>query len=293
MSASAAPTTTPRRLVWRAEASTLTGALLSAPAVLIVLVLVGYPVVLIIANTLGLSGRSALSDVLTSNSDQKALIRTVRVSLLVTVLSVGFGVMLAWALTTIRSRGWKLVVWVAVLAPFWMSVVVKNYAFVLLLRQGGPVQDLLAKIGIIGSSTSLLYTEGAVVVGMLYAMLPYAVLPLYATFSRLDHTMISAAESMGAGRLRALWTVVVPLCARGILAAGTLVFIISLGFYVTPIILGGPTAPFAASAIGTALFEFFNLDEAKALAVVLLTIAFIAAIASQLVSRYVLKGEDR
>lgn len=281
----------PRKRVWRAEPSPLVGALLATPAVLIVLVLVGYPVLLIIANTLEESGRSAMTEILASSSDQKAFIRTVRVSFLVSLLSVGFGVVLAWALVTIQSRVWRLIVWVSVLSPFWMSVVVKNYVFVLLLRQGGPVQGMLSRAGI--TDAGLLYTEGAVVVGMLYAMLPYAVLPLYATFSRLDRTMISAAESLGAGRIRALWDVVVPLCARGILAAGTLVFIVSLGFYVTPVILGGPTAPFAASAIGTAIFEFFNVYQAKALAVILLIIALIAAVASQWISRYVLISEDR
>lgn len=281
----------PSRRVWRAEPSALVGALLSTPAVLIVLVLVGYPVFLIIANTLDDSGRTALAEILASNSDQKALVRTVRVSFLVSLLSVAFGVILAWALITIQSRIWRLIVWVSVLSPFWMSVVVKNYVFVLLLRQGGPLQEALSRIGI--SNAALLYTEGAVVVGMLYAMLPYAVLPLYATFSRLDLSMVSAAESLGSGRIRALWDVVVPLCARGVLAAGTLVFIVSLGFYVTPVILGGPTAPFAASAIGTAIFEFFNVDQAKALAVILLIVALIAAMTSQWISRYVLISEDR
>lgn len=279
--------------VWRPESSSGVGLLLSAPAVLLVLVLVGYPLLLITADTFTDAGRKALAEVLASNSDQKALLRTLRVSFLVAVLSVGFGSVMAWALITIKSRFWRVIVWISVLAPFWMSVVVKNYAFVLLLRRGGPVPSLLMQMGLMDSSSSLLYTEGAVVLGMLYAMLPYAVLPLYATFSRLDHSMISAAESLGASRLRALWNVMVPLCARGMLAAGTLVFVISLGFYVTPIILGGPTAPFAASAIGSALFEFFNLNQAKVIAVLLLSIALIAAVVSLWTSRYVLRSEDR
>jgi putative spermidine/putrescine transport system permease protein len=247
----------------------------------------------ITASVFGADGREALDTVLSSNSDQKALLRTVRVSAIVTILSVVLGSALAWALVTIRHRGWRILVWVAVLAPFWMSVVVKNYAFVLLLRDGGPVHAFLSNVGLIGPSTKLLFTETAVILGMLYAMLPYAVLPLYATFLRLDLTMISAAESLGASRVQALWNVAAPLCARGVLAAATLVFVISLGFYVTPVILGGPTAPFAATAIGSAVFEFFDIFTAKALAVILLALALISAIASQLISRYVLKGEDR
>lgn len=279
--------------VWRAQPPSWVGAVLATPALVLVVVLVGYPLIAIIAATLGVDGRQALGDVLGSHSDRKALVRTIRVSAEVTALSLILGVLLAWALTTARTRIGRLVLWIAVLAPFWMSVVVKNYAFVLLLRQGGAAQETLATLGLVDSSTDLLYTEGAVVLGMLYAMLPYSVLPLYASFSRLDQSMISAAESLGANRMQAVLGVVGPLCARGILAAGTLVFVISLGFYVTPVILGGPTAPFAASAIGTALFEFFDLTGAKALAVILLGIALLAVIISQLIGRFVLTGADK
>jgi putative spermidine/putrescine transport system permease protein len=271
----------------------LVGLALAAPAVLLVLALLGYPLMSVVVDVIAPTGRQAVAEVFASAADRSALIRTVRVSAVVAVLSLLLGSVLAWALCTTKSRIWKAVLWIAVLAPFWMSVVVKNYAFVLLLRQGGPITTALEDLGLLQSGTDLLYTEGAVVAGMVYAMLPYAVLPLYATFSSLDFTLITAAESLGAGRARALWNIAAPLCAQGILSAGTLVFVISLGFYVTPVILGGPGAPFAASSIGDSIFQYFNLDGAKALAVILLAIALMSVIISQLLSRLLFKGDGR
>lgn len=278
---------------WQARPSWRTGAVLAAPAVLAVAGLIGLPLLALATDTLGSAGMAAYADLLSSPADRAALFRTVWVSGLVAVLATGLGAVLAWALCTVESRARRALLWISVLAPFWMSVVIKNYTFVLLLRQGGPVHGLLAGVGLIGAEDDVLYTEGAVVVGMLYAMLPYAVLPLYATFSALDRSLLAAAETLGASRALAVLNVVVPTCSRGILNAGTLVFVICLGFYVTPVVLGGPSSPFVATMIGDDIFEYFDLVGAKAFAVVLLAVALVALLVSQLVSRRLPSGEQR
>jgi putative spermidine/putrescine transport system permease protein len=278
---------------WQARPSWRTGAVLAAPAVLAVAGLIGVPLLVLVTDTLGAAGLTAYAELLGSRADRAALFRTVWVSGLVAVLATGLGGVLAWSLCTVGSRSGRALLWISVLAPFWMSVVIKNYTFVLLLRQGGPVHGVLSALGLVAPGDDVLYTEGAVVVGMLYAMLPYAVLPLYATFSALDRSLVSAAETLGASRALAVMNVVVPTCSRGILNAGTLVFVICLGFYVTPVVLGGPSSPFVATVVGDDIFEYFDLVGAKAFAVVLLAVALVALVVSQLVSRRLPGGEQR
>jgi putative spermidine/putrescine transport system permease protein len=278
---------------WQARPSWRTGAVLAAPAVLAVAGLIGVPLLALVTDTLGPAGLTAYAELLGSPADRAALLRTVWVSGLVAVLATVLGAVLAWSLCTVGNRTWRALLWISVLAPFWMSVVIKNYTFVLLLRQGGPVHGVLSALGLVAAGDDVLYTEGAVVVGMLYAMLPYAVLPLYATFAALDRSLVAAAETLGAGRALAVWSIVVPACSRGILNAGTLVFVICLGFYVTPVVLGGPSSPFVATVVGDDIFEYFDLVGAKAFAVVLLAVALAALLVSQLVSRRLPGGEQR
>ncbi|MEV0390918.1 ABC transporter permease [Nonomuraea sp. NPDC050643] len=278
----------PRR--WHAQSPAGIGLLLTAPAVILVISLVAYPLASLTVDTLEPEGRAALESVLTADASRRALFRTLWVSFEVTVLAVVLGALMAWAICTVRSRLLRILLWVAVLAPLWMSVVVKNYAFVLILRQGGPVNRLLVALGLVGQQDSLLYTEVSVIVGMLYAMLPYAVLPLFATFSGIDRSLISAAETLGAGRVRAITSVVLPLAARGVVSAATLVYVVCLGFYVTPVVLGGPGTPFVATLIGSYVFEYFDLPSARAFALVILAAALLSVAVGQVVARFLPSG---
>lgn len=283
----------PARARWRPESTVATGLAMSAPSLLLVAVLVVYPVALLVGGALGPEGRRVLQALFTASVERQALLRTCWVSALVALSATGLGSVFAWSMCTARSRAWQLLLWVAVLAPFWMSVVVKNYAFILLLRHGGPVSALLVRVGLLGPDDSLLYSDAAVVVGMFYAMLPYAVLPMFAALSSIDRTLLQAAEAAGASRLRALLDVVVPLSSRAALSTATLVFVVSLGFYVTPVILGGPGKPFLASLAGSHIFDTYDLNGAKALATTLLVLALLAVIVSQLASRLLPEGRQR
>jgi putative spermidine/putrescine transport system permease protein len=266
---------------------------MSVPALLLVAVLVIYPIGLLANGALSTDGRQMLETLTADSVERQALLRTVWVSTVVALAATGLGSVFAWSMCVIRSRVGLVVLWVSVLAPFWMSVVVKNYAFILLLREGGPISDLLVTVRLLGPEDSLLYSETAVVIGMLYAMLPYAVLPMFAALSSIDKTLLQAAEAAGASRIRSIIDVVVPLSSRAALSTFTLVFVISLGFYVTPVILGGPGKPFLATLAGSHIFDTYNLDGAKALASTLLVLALAAAVVSQLVSRMLPEGRQR
>jgi putative spermidine/putrescine transport system permease protein len=154
-----------------------------------------------------------------------------------------------------------------------MGTVVKNYSIVVLLSAEGPLNGLTEALGLGG--ISILYTSTAVALGMVYTMIPYAALSLYGVFLTVDESLVLAARGMGASRLYAARTVVLPLILPGIVAATALVFAISLGFYITPVLLGGAQTPFLASFIGDYIFTFYDYPVASAASVILLVVAMV------------------
>ena len=137
----------------------------------------------------------------------------------------------------------------------------------------------------------LLYTPLAVVLGMTYTMVPYAVLSLYPTMSNFNMELLNASYGLGASRAKTVVKVWIPLMKPGFIAAGAIVFAISIGFYVTPVLLGGAQTPFMATAIGDDIFTYFNYERAAASSVILLAIAAaVLAGAIKLVGAKTLKG---
>jgi spermidine/putrescine transport system permease protein len=126
-----------------------------------------------------------------------------------------------------------------VMLPFWTSFLVRTYAWMFLLRDTGLINTALLAAGIIREPLSLLYNDGAVLLGLVYGHLPFAVLPIYANLERLDKSVLEAAADLGARPIAALAHVVLPLTRAGLVAAGVLAFIPSLGAFLTPDLLGG------------------------------------------------------
>ena len=259
--------------------------LLVAPLVALLGGLVGYPLVRLTIDSLGSEADlSSYAAVLESSAGRRALIATVLASLLVAALSVLIGGLLAWYARTAQSAWARTALWVALLVPFFMGTVTKNYALVLLLADNGPLNSLLSALGL--GPARLLYSSTGVVIGMVYSMAPFAAFSLYGVFLTIDETLIAAARSMGASRLRAALTVTVPLALPGVLASLALVFAISLGFYVTPVLLGGAQVPFMAGLIQDYIFTSFDYELASAASVILLVVAFaVLAISLALIGR--------
>jgi putative spermidine/putrescine transport system permease protein len=124
----------------------------------------------------------------------------------------------------------------------------------------------------------LLYTESAVIVGILYTMLPYAVIPIFTSLMALDFDMVRAAESMGASRFTAIRTVVIPFILPGVVASAMLIFVISIGFYIVPVVLGGATSPFIATLIQNDMVQFFDMKSAAVAALVLILLSMVAVV---------------
>jgi ABC-type spermidine/putrescine transport system permease subunit I len=270
---------------WSAVLADRWALLLVMPLLAVLLGFVVYPLVKLTIDSLTTGkGIGNYEAVFQGAAGRRALITTVVASMLVSTVAVTLGGLLAWHIRISRHRAVRAVLWLAVLAPFWMGTVVKNYAIVIILSAEGPLDKLLELVG--ASPVSLLYTSTAVAIGMVYTMVPYAAFSLYGVFLSIDETLLDAARGLGASRARAITTVMLPLAMPGIVASGALVFAISLGFYVTPVLLGGAQAPFMASFIQDYIFTFFDYPTASAASVILLVVALLVlALALALVGR--------
>ena len=162
-------------------------------------------------------------------------------SFVMAMASTGFCLVLAFpaALFIARSSKRKNLYLQLVLLPFWTSFLVRTYAWLFLLRDTGLINSALQALGIIESPLPLLYNDGAVLLGLVYGYLPFMVLPIYATLERLDPSLAEAAADLGARPLATMFRVTIPLSKPGIIAGSVLVFIPSLGAYLTPDLLGG------------------------------------------------------
>lgn len=266
-----------RGRTWQAEPSLLVGLVLVGPLVVLLVLIFVIPIgrIFWLAFTDPTLGFANFREFFENPAAVRALLTTLKVSAVVTALSIGIGVLVAWELHSTRSRFKRLLLWSAVLFPLWTSVIVRNYAFTILLQRKGILNEAFLFLGLIDEPIDILYTNTAVAVGMLYTMLPYAILPLYASFVSIDDRLISAAETLGASRLRAIASVVIPLALPSMLAAAAIVFVVSVGFYITPIVLGGPEAPFLASFVEQQVFLLYDFPGGAATGSILFVVAII------------------
>ena len=123
--------------------------------------------------------------------------------------------------------------------PFWSNYLIRTYAWIVLLNREGLINNLLRAMGYTGEPLSLLYTEGAVITGLVYNYLPFVILAIYSTLSRLNPELMEASRDLGAGPVRTFWRVTLPLTLPGVAAGGVFVFVLSIGNFVTPALLGG------------------------------------------------------
>jgi ABC-type spermidine/putrescine transport system permease subunit I len=276
MAAPAVPDAPRPGKAWERFAPGWVGVALSAPLIVAMAMFVFYPLVKVFAEA---SSDGQLADrylrVFTDPVSRNALTTTLVDSALVVVIVIGLGAGIAWVLHTTERRWVRVVLWTTALVPFWMGVIVKNYSIFLMLSANGPVNRALMAMGVVDQPLPLLFSKTAVVAGIAYSMMPYAVLTLYSSFVHVDRSLLTAAQTLGASRMRALAGVAFPIARGGIGASMALVFVLSIGFYVTPVLLGGAQAPFMASRINQQVFALYDFPGASASAAVLLVIAVV------------------
>jgi len=198
---------------------------------------------------------------------------TFNVSFLTTFLCIVIGYPLAYFLSQMPRKYVGLFM-LTVLLPFWTSLLVRTYAWLVMLQRNGLINNFAIDLGIWDAPVKLAHNLNGTLIGMVHIMLPFLVLPLYAAMRRIDRHALQAAANLGATPVQAFWQIFVPLSLPGVVAGSLIVFVLCLGFYVTPAVLGGGKVILVSMQITAILEDQFNWGAASALGVVLLVSTF-------------------
>lgn len=203
--------------------------------------------------------------------------RTVRISLITTVISLCLGYPLAYGISRLQAR-WAPLLLLMVTVPFFTSILIRSYAWVAILGANGLVNRALIAIGLTDAPVKLVYNELGTLIGMVQIQLPLMVLTLYSVMRRIDRTLLQAAQSLGADPVSAFWSIFFPLSRTGVVAGTSLVFTSCLGFYVTPAMLGGPGQYVITQAIEARTTALTDQNVAEAQGTILLVAVIVLMI---------------
>ncbi len=204
----------------------------------------------------------------------RVLFNTFSVGALVTVISLLLGFPLAWAITLV-PRGWGRMLLNIVLLSMWTSLLARTYSWLVLLQASGVINKTLMALGIIDQPLELVHNLTGVVIGMSYIMIPFIVLPLQATMAAIDPMVLQAGSICGASPWTNFFRVFLPLCRPGLFSGGLMVFVMSLGYYVTPALLGGAQNMMLPEFIVQQVQSFLNWGLASAAAALLIAITLV------------------
>jgi len=260
----------------RRESLTFLG--LSMPAVLGILIIVFLPIFwlssLSFYDAKGALSTENYARIFESALYKRTFVVTSQISITVTVICVLLGYPLCYWLTKMKDRTASILM-IFVLVPFWTSILVRTYAWLVLLQRKGIINSSLVSLGIIDEPIQLAHNLTGSIIGMVHIMLPFLILPLYATMRGIDTDLVRAALGLGSTPRKAFWHVFFPMSLPGLFAGIVLVFILSLGFFVTPALLGGGRVQMLAQRIESTITIYSNWGAASALGVVLLLLAFV------------------
>jgi len=240
--------------------------LLILPALGLLFVFIGLPVYQILVR----SFEAGITDyvwVLESGSSNKVLSNTFGIAATVTAVTVLLGFPYAYAMV-ISSPKVKILLLAAVVIPYWTSTMIRSFAWIAILQTHGPMNQFLGLLGL--GPINILGTATAITIGMVQVLMPFAVLPMYAVLARLDLRLLQAAQGLGARPIVSFFKVLVPLSLPGIIGGAVLVFVLSLGFFITPALLGSPSDSMIAVFIESQINGSLNWGRAGALSGVLL-----------------------
>jgi spermidine/putrescine transport system permease protein len=201
-------------------------------------------------------------------------LRSLRIAAIVTLATLVVSYPVAYYLALVATR-WRTALLVLLIVPWWCSILVKNFAWVAILAESGVLNRALLALGLIEHPLKLLYNETAVVIGLVHVLIPFMVLPIYATLEKLDRRLIEAAANLGSSPLRAFLEVVLPLSLPGVASGALLTFILGFGSYVTPVLLGSERTLMLANLIQSQFMEAFDWPFGAALAMTLLGLVLV------------------
>ncbi|MCA3555876.1 ABC transporter permease [Aestuariivirga sp.] len=220
--------------------------------------------------------RDIFDDTLTLNDAHVAIFaRSVKLSLATTLITLLLGFPTAYFIATRGERSREI--WLFLITiPFWTNLLIRTYAMQEVIRNEGVINTALLKLGLISAPVQMMYTDMGILFGMAYVYLPLMVLPLYASMERLDFRLVEAGYDLYATRLKVLWRIIIPMVKPGVIAGSILVFIPSLGAYVTPRVLGGGKNMMLGNLIELQFGQGHNWPLGAAISITLMAIVMVA-----------------
>lgn len=205
----------------------------------------------------------------------KIFIFTLGTAFLTTLLTFTMGYPVAYTIAMILPKKWQQAGIILVMIPFWINFLIRSYSWVIILRAHGLINSILMSIGAIKVPLSLLYNNTAVLIGMVYGLLPFMVLPIYVSLEQMDKRLLEAASDLGAGPLTAFRKITLPLTMPGVAAGSILVFISSLGMFVVPDIMGGAKSSLMGNVIQNQFLSARDWPFGSALSIILALLSLI------------------
>jgi len=199
------------------------------------------------------------------------LLRTAVISILVTVLTLIAGFPVAYYIAKVARRSAKGALFLLCLIPLWVSDLVRAFGWIVLLRETGIVSGFLQWVGLVDGPVELLYNDITVVVGLIYTVMLFMIVPLVSTLDGMDDSLIEAGYNLGGGRLTVLRRIVIPYAMPGIIAGCIVVFMLTAGSYLTPILLGGKNSMWFTEQIYDQFITRYNWESGAAFGILLLT----------------------
>jgi ABC-type spermidine/putrescine transport system permease subunit I len=251
--------------------SSRTGWLPAVPALVLLFAFFLFPVVRMLGFSLEAGSLDWYAKALGEQLYLQVFWNTFEIAVIVTAICLLLGYPLGFLIAT-TTPAWATLGFIFVLLPLWTSVLVRTYAWMVLLGRNGVFNRLLMDWGITSDPIPMLHNFTGVLIGMVHVLLPYMVLPVYGAVRRVDPALVSAAEGLGASSASIFWRIWVPLTLPGIFAGAVIVFVLSLGFFITPALLGGGKVMMVAVLIEQEVHQTLNWPMAAALSTVLLAL---------------------
>lgn len=212
---------------------------------------------------------------LSSSAIHQILLTTLRVTVVTTFVSATIGYLIAYAIVHAKSRTTQSLLLLFVIVPFWMSIIIRAFAWLILLRGNGIVNEMLIGMGVIGTPVPLSRNELGVVIGVVHIMVPIAALTILGNLRGISASYVKAARSLGASPWFAFRVVYFPISLPGLVGASVITFMFSLGFFITPALLGGGRVVMAAEYISVKSLVLAQFGEPAMMAVVLMVSVFL------------------
>lgn len=250
--------------------------LLLAPAVVFLILLFVVPLARLFSLAFTDEGGAFATFGILAESEvyRRVLANTFLVAVAVTAITVVLAWPVAYLLSRVKGFAFVVVLY-GVLFPFWISVLVRTFSWMILLERNGPINRFLKAIGVTDQPLALLFNDTGVMIGMVHVLLPYAILPLYAAMTRIDRRLLLASDGLGAGLLDTFWRIYLPLALPGLFGGATFVFLLSLGFFITPALLGGANAITLSMLIASFVTDRLAWSLAAAASLVLLVLTLV------------------